>query len=177
MLVVFLVVACAITLLALILPPGPAPVPLGVRGYVAYELSDELAEKFGQRSILCAVVAITNTSPQPITIREPRWLLLHRYNFGWEDRANPEPETSTWLAAPDTLGPGEGFVYEALVDENRPCRIGLDYEVHSTMPLWITEHVTCSPRQRRAMTDIIDLRNVKARSLWKERSARRSLEQ
>jgi hypothetical protein len=118
------------------------------------------------RECVCAVIALTNTTPRMISflVRGPDGMtdysLQHRSGLKWGDAATPLPEDI--FRRRDQLAPGEGYTFEALVDAGHPCRIALDYETHmrflDCLPVWLTSRLPWRTSSRTTVTDTIDLR-------------------
>jgi hypothetical protein len=118
------------------------------------------------RQEIRALVAVTNNSSQSLTYsgradrRFPAYAVFCETPLGWKD-------TDAFLVGPGlerhTLSPGDGFIFEAIVEPDKRCKVVLTFDrapslIRQRLPSWLTRKLHWSSPSHTVTTDLIDLR-------------------
>ena len=149
------------------------PVSLTVISMTTNHWPEDIAARFGRRTYVCAVVAVTNNTGRPFTYwtryseDSVEYRVLHQTPLGWKEPA------SRWRCGTGlqkhTLSPLRGFTFQAVVETDKPFKVALDYwDGHKPssfwrwLPSWLSQRLPWSSPWHTATTDVIDLREPRA---------------
>lgn len=144
-------------------------VSLTVLGYTTNRWSDDLAQMFGSRTYIEALIAVTNNSSRSFTYsgliglpQRVSYEILRETPQGWKA---PGGFRCGMGLTRHTLSPGQGFTFEAIVDSDKPCKVEFAYSdgrkpsrIWQRLPSWLSQRLPWSSPWRSATTEPIDLR-------------------
>ncbi len=124
-------IALGVALVVWALIDARPPVSLTVISLTTNQWSKGIAARFGSRTYVRAVVAVTNNTSRPFTYwtgyseESVAYRILHETPLGWKEPA------SGWRCGfglqQHTLPPSSGFTFQAVVETDKPCKVALDY--------------------------------------------------
>jgi hypothetical protein len=162
--IIITVLVLGLAVVAAALVSARPKVSLTVLGYSA----NHFATDSGSRTYVRALVAVTNNGSRPLTYwaRDParfvEYEILRETPQGW--KAPTGWRCGTGLME-HTLSPRQGFIFEAIVDSDKRCKVEFTYSDGKTpsriwqrLPSWLRQRLPWSSPWRTATTEPIDSR-------------------